>query len=372
MAITKIGAPLSGIRGTIGGITFSANGAGTYAKQWAKGANPRTSLQMKQRGFWGRMPSLWSTLSAVQKTAWDTFAALPAQELTNSLGEAYYASGYNWFEKCNVRLTRAGRATISATPTQARPAAPTISVFRVTMGGAESDLCVGGAANASTEEPLFPATYAYDDDLTPAQSWRTLAPNVTGNLFYNFSIAANVKRFRIYPPTDQYTMGPASINFAVWSGGAWQTVSAISLFSWAAATWYEFFMDHAYSGTNHRLNCPVNQGSATNLSICEVEMYKGDTDGSCVIYPTGEFDGAPDYDLVLKVAMRPSIGQQVGYRDFAEVLVTGTPGRISVGIQEQLEGVYGQILGKRAWFAELYRQTREGIRSAAATARTET
>ena len=86
MAIALIGAPLAGVRGTLGGITFSANKGGPYIKLWAKPPNPRTSRQTIERGFLGRMPELWRALTGVQQTAWDTFAALGAQDLTNSLG----------------------------------------------------------------------------------------------------------------------------------------------------------------------------------------------------------------------------------------------------------------------------------------------
>ena len=131
MAIIKLGVTVVGIRGTVGGMTFSANKAGPYAQAWYKGANPRTLPQTAQRGRLGSIPQLWRALSGAQQTAWDTFAALPAQELFNSLGESYFISGFGWFSKTNIRLIAVGRATTTATPVIARPAAPTITSLQL-------------------------------------------------------------------------------------------------------------------------------------------------------------------------------------------------------------------------------------------------
>lgn len=126
MAIVKFGVIVVGIRKTIGGVTFSANKHGPYAKQWSRGANPKSALQSIQRGILAKIPDLWRDLTVALQAAWNTFAALPAQELTNQLGEAYFLSGFGWFTKINTRLLVMGRAPRSAVPTQTRPTAPTI------------------------------------------------------------------------------------------------------------------------------------------------------------------------------------------------------------------------------------------------------
>ena len=129
MATVKLGALISDIRGSAGGIVFSKNTGGNYVRLWKQPSKTKTVLRVAQRATWTGIPQMWRNLSSAIKADWITFAALPAQELTNSMGEAYYASGYNWFVKCNSRLLAAGEATISAAPTTARPAAPTISTI---------------------------------------------------------------------------------------------------------------------------------------------------------------------------------------------------------------------------------------------------
>ena len=127
MAIIKLGVTVVGIRGTIGGMTFSVNKSGPYARAWSKGSNPRTTAQTAERSTLGSIPALWRDLTPGQKAFWNAFAALPAQERTNPLGETFFASGYNWFTIINTRLINMSRAPRISIPTQSRPSAPTIS-----------------------------------------------------------------------------------------------------------------------------------------------------------------------------------------------------------------------------------------------------
>lgn len=127
MAIIKLGVLVVGVRGTIGGALYSANKAGPYVRAWSKGANPRTVRQQEQRAHYSAMPGLWAALTDTQRDDWDDWAALPAQELFNSLGEAYSPSGFQWFQIINLRLLNADRSTRTTEPTDLQPAAPTFS-----------------------------------------------------------------------------------------------------------------------------------------------------------------------------------------------------------------------------------------------------
>jgi len=131
MAIVKLAAPIAGIRGTVAGVTYSANKAGPYARAWSRPSNQRSPLQTRQRSVLASAAGLWRTQSAGDRADWDTWAALPAQELTNPLGEAYYISGFLWYVKINTRLERMGRTWTDVYPPTARPAAPTINAVNV-------------------------------------------------------------------------------------------------------------------------------------------------------------------------------------------------------------------------------------------------
>jgi len=124
MALIKLGTLVVGIRGTMGGATFSANRAGTYAKAWNRPPISQTNAQQDQVGAWSNLNFEWAQLSSAEQSAWDTYAADPAQELTNSLGETYFATGQNWFIRINSHLIRSGRTIRSAPPSEPLPTLP--------------------------------------------------------------------------------------------------------------------------------------------------------------------------------------------------------------------------------------------------------
>lgn len=361
MAIVKLGPPVAGLRGTIGGVTFSENKAGPYAKLWSGPSNARTERQMVERGYMGRMPGLWKGITGLQKIGWAVFAALLAQRLTNSLGEFYFISGYGWFCKCNIRLLRVGRATIAAVPTQARPAAPTLDDFRVCVAGGESDLCTCGVASASTQHAVHPPADAFDDNL--GTFWTTLTGNDTGWLEYDFCDPVNVKRYRLYPHVADYTECPKDWTFEVFTGGGWEVIHTVTGHTPGAAEWADFYCANPYTETDYRINVSANNGDVNHLTIDEMEMYLGDVGSSVVCYPEDEFDDAPDWDPVLFVSMGNSVGMLVQYVGFYEVLALQGAGRWYELFQEEIESVFGSILENRVWFCRLARQTTEGLRS---------
>lgn len=127
MAIIKLGELVAGIRGTVGGTTYSENLGGPYCKGWSMPTNPRTHKQSLHRGTISTLASGWRGITNPQRIGWDTFAADPAQELENSLGEAYYISGFGWFVKCNSRLMFLGESFIATAPVAARPGTPNVT-----------------------------------------------------------------------------------------------------------------------------------------------------------------------------------------------------------------------------------------------------
>lgn len=127
MAKILLSAPVAGIRGTIGGITYSQNATGPYAKGWSRSSNPRTPRQTRVRGPFGSQGPPWRALTPAQRAAWATWAALPAQERTDVFGNPYYLSGWQWFVLLNTRLRLAGLPPLTDEPADPRPTAPTLS-----------------------------------------------------------------------------------------------------------------------------------------------------------------------------------------------------------------------------------------------------
>lgn len=139
MAIIKFGPMVVGARGTLAGSTFSANASGPYVKGWSRGANPRSALQSEQRGVFSSWGAKWRDLTQAERDDWIDYADDAAQELTNSLGETYFASGFNWYVRINTHLTAAGEAERDDAPTLARPAAPVIASAALRITGAVFD-----------------------------------------------------------------------------------------------------------------------------------------------------------------------------------------------------------------------------------------
>ena len=138
MAIIKFGPLVVDARGTIAGTIFSANKGGPFARAWSRSSNPASALQTAQRGRMGALAAAWRDLTQVQRDDWIDYADDPAQELTNPLGETYFASGFNWYVRINGHLEAAGAARRNDAPTLVRPIAPTIqsglTFLRTTAG----------------------------------------------------------------------------------------------------------------------------------------------------------------------------------------------------------------------------------------------
>ena len=127
MAIVKLGPTIVGIRGTIGGITFSNNKSGPYAQSWARGATSSSEKQSAHRANFASQGHAWLLLTAGQQALWDTYAAAAAQELTNPLGETFFATGSVWFTTINMARFQAGQGVLVAAPVLATPGIPVTS-----------------------------------------------------------------------------------------------------------------------------------------------------------------------------------------------------------------------------------------------------
>ena len=132
MAIVKFIPPFEGIRGTSGTTTFTAGKSGPFIKRWRKPVRRSRALQTYSRAVLSGFAALWRALDQTQRDAWDLYAQQPAQEKFNSLGQSYYASGFNWFTQINRQLTTAARARRDDPPTIGVPSQPgwcTASVY---------------------------------------------------------------------------------------------------------------------------------------------------------------------------------------------------------------------------------------------------
>lgn len=158
MAIIEFGSMVVGARGTVGGNIFSANKAGPYVRTWSKGGNPRTPRQTDNRNVLARFATAWGLLSQAERDDWDDYADDPAQELENSLGIAYFASGFAWYVKINSANDQAGSTIRDDAPTLVPLAASTIGALQLfkTSGSTFSRvLLTAGSANLTELHAVF-------------------------------------------------------------------------------------------------------------------------------------------------------------------------------------------------------------------------
>lgn len=140
MAKVKFGITVVGIMGTLGGITFSRNPAGPHARIYSRGPNPQTALQNANRGRITPMGALWSSMSDVDRAAWTAFGLAPPETDTNSLGEIYYLTGFQWLVRVNQRRQSVGLDTTATLPSDAGvtpPASCTITAAPLPTGPIE-------------------------------------------------------------------------------------------------------------------------------------------------------------------------------------------------------------------------------------------
>lgn len=125
MAIVTIALPVSGIRGMLGGVVFSANRSGAYARGWTPVTNPQSIQQTNQRGIIAQAGTLWRTLTTAEQDDWYTFALTPPEDDYNSLNELYLPSGFGWFTRILTRRRRVGLPDSLLAPASTPTAAPT-------------------------------------------------------------------------------------------------------------------------------------------------------------------------------------------------------------------------------------------------------
>lgn len=178
MAIIQFGALVAGIRGTLGGVTYSGNGAGAYIKSWARPTNPRTQAQESVRAQASAIGAWWRSLSQSQRDDWNTWAANGAQVQYNVFGEPYFLSGAQFGGRVNRWRQSAGLAFRNDEPTDSWPVAPTLSALaaQIDTGVFSLVLTYPSAEWAAGEYLIAFATRTFGRGAArPGRGWRLIA-----------------------------------------------------------------------------------------------------------------------------------------------------------------------------------------------------
>lgn len=135
MAIVKFGPTVIGIRGTIGGMTFSGNKSGSFIKAWRKPVTQKSGIAQKLKSDMSRYGPIWSSLDPSLQAAWNALAASPPELDFNSLGIQYWLNGFQWFVRINQRRASQGLAVTTAVPTS--PALSGLPSFSITASSGD-------------------------------------------------------------------------------------------------------------------------------------------------------------------------------------------------------------------------------------------
>lgn len=115
MALIALGSVATEIRGSIGGVTYSRNKGGAYARARVAPINRKTPAQTLVRANFAANAKAWSgTLTSAERAAWTAFAA--ANPLVNILGASIIVSGLAMLLKLNQVLSQIGEPNIVSPP----------------------------------------------------------------------------------------------------------------------------------------------------------------------------------------------------------------------------------------------------------------
>jgi hypothetical protein len=364
MAKVKLATPIADIRGTLQGWTFSRNKSGNTATPYRRGPRLRTTLQTAHRQHIAISAAAWRDLTPTQRADWDTYAADPAQQLTNSMGDAYYASGFNWYVSLSTNLIRTGRSPIADAPTDPTPTAPTIDDFRVRPSGDNPITNRNGTPTASWSEAGFGPELAVDGIISEASTWVADSdPNIP-SWYYDHDQIYTIRRYRYRDQPNQTANAPSSTALYGWTGAAWTQIHFTMSGSLYSTDWHTMSFDNSTAYKKYRLDAWHAIIPANYVGISEIEMYQDTFGYSFLAFPLEEFNGSPEYDLVLHVATAKTIGANVSPDHWHELTIRHAPAYPQIEIQANLETAFGTIQQGRPWFAHVFRQSLEGRRSA--------
>jgi hypothetical protein len=153
--------------GSYQGITSSRNRFGQYVRTRATPVNPSTSFQDAVRARLAAAATAWRNLTALQREGWASLGEF--MERTDSLGQAYFLTGFQAFVSVRSNLAAAGDAALADAPLYAPPDAmtsltPTISAAAFSVAFAPTPLGAGEKLFLSASPPRS-AGRAFEGDV---------------------------------------------------------------------------------------------------------------------------------------------------------------------------------------------------------------
>ena len=146
MAIVKLSALVSDIRGKVGGNVFARNKGGAYVRNYTKPTNPSTLKQQGVRLLFAALASAWRGLTSGQRTSWNE--ATPNYPFQDKLGQTKYYTGEQLYMKLNSNLNAIGQTLLNvpAVPVEFPTMAPVSASGDISDTEILYELDINGAA----------------------------------------------------------------------------------------------------------------------------------------------------------------------------------------------------------------------------------
>lgn len=129
MAKISFASPVDEIRGTLNGLVYSSNLAGSYIRRRQNSRTTKTPNRQAAQLNLSDLATQWADITQEQRDDWDTWAAAAPQEHTDSLGNAYYLSGFQSFIEVNLWRRYVDDTLQAAAPTLSKPTTAGIAAF---------------------------------------------------------------------------------------------------------------------------------------------------------------------------------------------------------------------------------------------------
>lgn len=115
MAKVLYGSQITGLIGSIGGLTFQTSNQSDIVRLRPISSNSLSADQQTQTSLFSEAIAAWALLSLANQALWQAFAVLHTK--TSYYNEQKQLSGYNWFVSLYITATVLGSTPLVAPPT---------------------------------------------------------------------------------------------------------------------------------------------------------------------------------------------------------------------------------------------------------------
>lgn len=160
MAIVSFGPLVDGLRGSVGGVTFSQSYGVATVRAKPRPPRPVHASQANTQRLTAAAANAWALLSSGSRAPWDAYAA--TVDLTNGLGQTYHPTGmqcYIW-RRVVSELIDAGSYSNSAPTNSGLAAVPTL-----TLGYSSHNIYLTAWDPAPNSSDRFLFSLSYPDTL---------------------------------------------------------------------------------------------------------------------------------------------------------------------------------------------------------------